>query len=249
MAEREIVVCRDPADLAARGADLFADLAASAALEYRTISVALAGGSTPKAMYGLLAAAPYQESIQWPLIHCFWGDERYISPDDKDSNYHMAWEALLSHVALPDANIHRMPTEPADENEAAILAERDIMAHFRLATGELPRFDLILLGLGDDGHTASLFPGKPALEVRDRLVVATPPGRLPPPVDRLTLTLPVLNAAAHVVFLVAGAGKATTVRQVLDSSPDAAPLPAQLVQPTDGRLTWLLDAAAAEQLS
>jgi len=248
MAEREIVICRDPADLAARGAQLFADLAAAAAQEYRAISVALGGGSTPRAMYELLAAEPYHASVQWPLIQCFWGDERYVPPDHKDSNYHMAWETLLSKVPVPEANIHRMPTEPPDEDAAAVLAERDLRAYFRLATGEVPRFDLILLGLGDDGHTASLFPGKPTLEVHDRLVVATSPGRLPPPVDRLTMTFPVLNAAAHVVFLVAGAGKAAVVRQVLEGGSDP-PLPAQLVQPTEGRLTWLLDEAAAEQLS
>jgi len=244
----EIIVGPDPAALARQGAGLFTALANEAAREGRTIAVALAGGSTPKALYELLAADAYRERIQWPLIHFFWGDERYVPAGDKDSNYRMAWDALLSRVPVPAANIHRMVTDSSDQDAAAQAAEQDLREHFKLAAGGMPRFDLVLLGLGDDGHTASLFPGKPALAEQQRLVVATPPGVLPPPVDRLTLTFPVLNAAAHVVFLVAGAGKAATLRQVLEGPPGAHALPAQRVRPTAGRLTWLIDAAAAGEL-
>ncbi|HUS16794.1 MAG TPA: 6-phosphogluconolactonase [Chloroflexia bacterium] len=244
----EIVVCRDAADLAARAAERFAELADEAAAEYCSLSVALAGGSTPKALYDLLAAPPYHGRINWPLVHCFFGDERLVPPTDKDSNYGMAHATLLSRVPIPEANIHRLPTEDADADAAARAAEEDLRAHFNPAPGALPRFDLVLLGLGDDGHTASLFPGQPAVEEETRLVVPTPPGRLPPPVDRLTLTLPVINAAAHVIFLVAGAGKAAAVRQVLAPEPDGALLPAARVQPSNGTLTWLLDDAAATEL-
>jgi 6-phosphogluconolactonase len=245
--DREIIICPDPAALATRAADLFRALAAEAASEYRSISVALAGGSTPRALYALLASDAYREPIQWPLIHFFWGDERYVPADDKDSNYHMAAETLLSKAPIPEANIHRMATGDADEAAAARAAAAEIAAHFSLAPGAWPRFDLVLLGLGDDGHTASLFPGKPALDERAQIVVATPPGRLPPPVDRLTLTLPALNAAAHVVFLVAGAGKAETLARVLAAPDGDAALPASLVRPA-GRLTWIVDEAAAANL-
>ena len=234
----------DAAALARQAADLFTTLATEAAQEYRSLSVALGGGSTPKAMYELLASDAYRERIQWPLIHFFWGDERYVPADHPDSNYRMAYDALLSRVPVPAANIHRMATEDSDEEAAARAAEQDLREHFKLAAGDLPRFDLILLGLGDDGHTASLFPGKPAVAITDRLVVATPPGRLPPPVDRLTLTLPVINNAAHVVFLVAGAGKAAALQSVLHPGAGES-LPASRVQPTDGTLHWLTDQAAA----
>ncbi|MGI8586585.1 MAG: 6-phosphogluconolactonase [Chloroflexia bacterium] len=248
MDKPEILIAHDPADLAHRAADLFVETASEAALEYRTIAVALAGGSTPKALYELLTSDAYRTRINWPLIHFFWGDERYVPADDQDSNYRMAYDALLSKVPVPAANIHRMSTDYPDEDEAARAAEQDLADHFKTPPAEMPRFDLILLGLGDDGHTASLFPGKPTLNERQRLVVATPPGRLPPPVDRLTLTLPVLNAAARVVFLAAGAGKAEIVRWVLHEAPGDSPLPAQMVQPTDGRLTWMLDEAAAAEM-
>lgn len=238
----------DAAALARAGADLFAALAAEAAQEYRSIAVALAGGSTPKAMYELLASPAYHERIAWPLIHFFWGDERYVPADHPDSNYRMAYDALLSKVPVPEANIHRMRTENPDQEAAARAAEADIRDHFKLQSGDLPRFDLILLGLGDDGHTLSLFPGQPAIEVTDRLVVSSPPGRLPPPVDRLTLTLPVANAAARVVFLVAGAGKAATLRRVLRPEGDDL-LPASRVHPTTGTLLWLTDQAAAAEVT
>jgi len=237
----------DAAALARQAADLFTTLASAAAQEYRSLSVALGGGSTPKALYELLASAAYRERIQWPLIHFFWGDERYVPADHADSNYRMAYEALLARVPVPAANIHRMATDSPDEEAAARAAEADLRDHFKLQPGQLPRFDLILLGLGDDGHTASLFPGQPAVEVTDRLVVATPPGRLPPPVDRLTLTLPVINHAAHVVFLVAGAGKAAALQGVLHPVAGAA-LPASRVHPTAGTLRWLTDQAAAGSL-
>jgi 6-phosphogluconolactonase len=171
----------------------------------------------------------------------YWGDERHVPPEHPDSNYRMAREALLDHVPLPGANVHRVPAEEPDARRAAERYERDLRAGFALAATTLPRFDLVLLGLGADGHTASLFPGAEALDETLRLAVAT---RGPaPPIERITLTLPVLNHAACVAFLVSGADKAAVVRAVL-AEPRSPLLPAQRVRPA-GRLVWLLDAAAA----
>ena len=165
------------------------------------------GRLDPKGLYRVLAQEPYRSQVPWELVHVFWGDERCVPPDHADSNYRLAYDALLSQVPLPETNIHRVPTEAGDCAEAAADYAQELVTFFHLERDALPRFDLVLLGVGDDGHTASLFPGKPALDERQALVVATPPGRLPPPVDRVTLTLPVLNAAAHVVFLVDRGGQ------------------------------------------
>jgi 6-phosphogluconolactonase len=245
--ELELAVCRDAADVSRRAADLFLRLAREAGARYRVFTVALSGGSTPKGLYARLAQEPYRTEVPWDLIHVFWGDERCVPPDDADSNYKLAADALLSQVPLPETNIHRVPTDTGDCAQAAADYAQELVTFFGLEGRALPHFDLLLLGVGDDGHTASLFPGQAALDEREVLVVASPPGRLPPQVDRVTLTLPVLNAARHVVFLATGPGKREIVNRILAGveATEGALLPAQRVRPADGMLTWIVDQAAA----
>jgi 6-phosphogluconolactonase len=205
-------------------------------------ALALAGGSTPKELYTRLAEA----KADWERVHFFWGDERCLPPDHPDSNYCTAQETLLQHISIPSENIHRIMGENSAK-DAAQAYEADLRRFFG---NELPRFDLILLGLGTDGHTASLFPGSPGVRARRRQAVpvrhTTPP---PPLVDRVTLTLPVLNAAAQVIFLVAGRDKAETMAEVLNGTHQPDRLPAQGVRPANGRLLWLADEAAAAKLT
>lgn len=198
--------------------------------------MALAGGSTPEATYRLLAR-DYADRIDWSRVHVFFGDERTVPPEYEDSNYRMAREALLDHV--PVGGVHRMRGElpPA---EAARAYEEELREFF--GPGEVPGFDLILLGIGEDGHTASLFPNTPALDVTDRWVVENPVEKLD--TVRLTLTAPAINAARAVVFLVAGEGKAGALREILEGGADPRDYPAKLVQPAGGA-TWMVDRAAA----
>jgi 6-phosphogluconolactonase len=228
-------------------AEHFVRLTADAIGERARCAVALSGGSTPKAVYRMLATEPYRSQAQWDRIHFFWGDERHVPPDHAESNYRMAMDAMLSKVPVTDSQIHRMHGEVADADRAAQDYEDEIRGFF--GGDRLPVFDLIHLGLGTDGHTASLFPGSAALDERRRLCVANWVARLAG--YRITLTLPVLNAARAGVFIVSGGEKASIVAQVLRDAraTPASPLPANLVQPADGDLRWMLDRAAAAELS
>lgn len=206
-------------------------------------SVALAGGRTPKRVYELLASDQVKNQIDWLCVHLFFGDERCVPPDHPESNYRMVYEALISRVAIPTENVRRIMGEE-DPSKSAEAYEKELRSFFpRLAW---PRFDLVFLGMGDDGHTASLFPQSEALEETTRWVVATKSAHSPP--DRITLTLPVFNHAAHVVFLVQGKEKAQRLREVLRHAHAPEPLPAQLIKPYDGKLEWLIDSAAASCL-
>jgi 6-phosphogluconolactonase len=211
-------------------------------------TVALSGGSTPRGLYELLATDPaWRDQLPWERMHFFWGDERHVAPDHADSNFRMANDALLSVAPVPAANIHRIYGEAANAAEAASEYEDELRAVFQVAPGELPRFDLILLGLGTEGHTASLFPGTQALTENQCLVVSSWIGKLF--ADRITLTPPVLNNAACVMFMVSGEDKATALKAILEGPYEPAQLPAQLINPTNGRLVWLLDRAAARSLN
>ncbi len=245
--QRACVLFEDVGSLSLDAAYRFTALAAQSAGAGRPFAVALAGGSTPATLYGLLAAAPFREAIAWENVHIFFGDERCVPPDAPESNYRMAWETLLAHVPLPEANIHRMPAEWPDHEAAARQYAAELRGFFQLGGSQWPRFDLILLGMGPDGHTASLFPHKPALQERQRLVAATEPG-LKPFVPRLTLTFSAINHAAHILFLVAGADKAETLARVLEGQSEPESLPAQAVAPENGTLTWLLNKDAASRL-
>ncbi|MBI4213024.1 MAG: 6-phosphogluconolactonase [Chloroflexi bacterium] len=208
-------------------------------------TVALAGGSTPGRLYELLGEQPWRSRVDWSKWYVFWGDERLVAPTDPNSNFLLAQEKLLARVSIPAVQIYRAPTELGDPDLAAARYEQVIRDVLGPRAGEVPRFDLILQGLGRDGHTASLFPGFPSLEEQGRLVVGSPPGALPPAVPRVTFTLPLINAARAVVFLAAGVDKAEVLRRVLDG--DLA-LPAARVRPADGRVQWFVDAAAASGL-
>ncbi len=208
----------------------------------RECRVALAGGSTPQGLYRLLTGDPYRTQISWDHLRVFWGDERTVAPDHQESNYRMAKEALLSHVPIPSNQVFRIEGEvPA--GEAAARYETVLREQFNLASGEVPRFDLILLGMGPDGHTASLFPGTSAVTESKELVSAPWVEKLQ--TYRVTLTPPVLNAAKHVVFLVSGVDKATALQVVLEGPADPARYPAQVVNPTAGHLVWLVHQDAA----
>ena len=233
-------VYESPEELAEAAAREFASRAAEAIRDRGRFAVVLAGGSTPKTTYEILAR-DYADQIDWANVHVFFGDERAVPPDHGDSNYRMARETLLDHV--PVGSVHRMQGElPPDE--AAEAYEQDLLDFF--GSEGLPRFDLILLGTGPDGHTASLFPETSALEVHDRWVVANPVLKLD--TTRITLTVPVLNAARAVCFLVAGESKARPVAEILEGNPEPREYPASLIQPQDG-LVWMLDRPAASGLS
>lgn len=235
-----------PDELARAAADRFLQLAIEKEANIEPFIVALAGGRTPTQMYGLLTAPPYN-TIDWQNVHWFFGDERCVSLDSDDSNFKMAQNALFAKIPTPASNIHRIPADLPDHDLAAQQYAEELQHFFKLPSGQFPRFDLILLGMGPDGHTASLFPHKPALHEQTRLAVYTEPG-LPPFVPRITLTYPVLNNAAHVLFLVDKADKAEKAAAILEGPPDFDALPAQAVQPTNGTLTWFLDQTAAANL-
>lgn len=240
-----IEVLGDMTAVAHRAADLFVRESQQARASGR-FTVALSGGSTPRAFHTLLAQSPYRDQVDWTQVHFYWGDERYVPPDDPESNFRMARETLLEHVPVGEGQIHRMPTDQADPEQAAALYAQDLRQSFGLATGQLPRFDLIYLGMGPDGHTASLFPHTAALAVAGALVVANYVPKLS--TYRLTLTAPVLNAAANVAFLVAGPDKSDALVAVLEGPRAPEDYPSQLIAPADGTLYWIVDRAAAAGL-
>jgi 6-phosphogluconolactonase len=209
-------------------------------------TIALSGGSTPKPVYRRLAEEPYRDRIDWHRVHVFWGDERHVPPDHPESNFGMAHDALLSRVPLPAGNVHRIRAEKPDAQRAADDYAWTLRSAFDLDEGQWPRFDLVLLGIGADGHTASLFPGSDALRERERLVVAPWVSTLS--AFRITLTAPVFNRAACALFLVSGEEKAEALRSVLEGDLQPDRFPAQLVRPDDGKLLWLADRAAARLL-
>jgi 6-phosphogluconolactonase len=233
----------DAGALARAAAELMTALAERTITARGRFAVALAGGSTPGAVYALLAAKEFAARVDWPRVHVFWGDERCVPPDHPDSNYLLARRALLDHVPIPESNVRRIPGE-TDPAQAAAAYEQTLRTFFSIRGAErFPRFDLILLGMGRDGHTASLFPGTAALHERKHWVVAQYIDGLA--AWRVTLTPKVINSAARVVFLVSGAEKAERLHEVLHGPRRTDRMPAQIVRPVDGRLEWLVDAAAA----
>jgi len=241
MSEREIILCRDAGDLARKAAAQWIALGAAAIAASGRFAVALSGGSTPKVLYSLLAAPEFRARIDWRRVHLFWGDERCVPPEHAESNYRLVREALLSKIDLAPENIHRMAGE---KDPATAAAEYEhLLRNFFLGKTAAPRFDLVLLGLGEDGHTASLFPGSTALKETERWVATSYVERLR--AQRLTLTLPVLNAAAQVSFLVAGESKSAIVKALLGNDSISSQYPAGQVRPMTGKLTWFISQDAA----
>lgn len=236
----EVRVCRDLQDLCRQAAARTVKLVQDAVYRNGWCALVLAGGSTPKALYAFLAR-DYAGQIPWRQVHLFWGDERYVPHEDSGSNYRMVQESLLRHVSIPAANVHSMPTSFAEPEDAANAYEDTLKGYF---DGPWPRFDLVLLGIGADGHTASLFPGSSAADEQERWVTAVETSADPP--RRLTLTFRAINGAANVFFLAAGAAKADAVRCALREAPDLLECPAGGIRPKAGNLTWWLDAAASK---
>jgi 6-phosphogluconolactonase len=245
--QADVLVFADRAELSREAARRFLTLARDAVADRGRFTVAISGGSTPKDLYGLLAGPPFHDEVPWPQVDVFWADERCVPPDHPDSNYRLVAETFLSKVPLPAENVHRMPAEQDDKQAAAAAYTRTLRSVVDAGEAGIPRLDLILLGMGEDGHTASLFPGSPALNERTTLVAAPYVDKLG--VHRLTLMPPVLNNARNVIFLVAGASKAETLRKVLEGEGRSQELPARLVRPAAGSLTWLVDEEAARRLS
>jgi 6-phosphogluconolactonase len=242
----EIRILTTPQELFEAAADEVLRGANEAVKARGRFSIAMSGGSTPKSLYNLLATNA-RTALPWDRMYFFWGDERHVPPSDADSNYRMADEAMLSKVPVPPGNVFRMATENPDAAKVAEEYEKTLRKFFQLSAGDVPQFDLILLGLGPDGHTASLFPGTAALQEKSRLVVSNWVEKLK--THRLSFTLPVLNAARCVAFLVSGTDKASVLKTVLEENAPGEQYPAKLVNPSTGRLIWFLDRAAASSLS
>jgi 6-phosphogluconolactonase len=246
LAGAEVLVGSDLDETVRIAAGQFAALARKVAAEGKPVHAALSGGSTPQRLFRQLAAGPFAGLVPWDSVQVFWGDERNVPPGHPDSNYSVARELLLSRVPIPHANIHRIPTGDGTAVEAADLYQRTLREVLPCENG-LPRLDYNLLGLGTNGHCASLFPHRPTLHETQRLVVADHVEEVNS--WRVTLTAPVLNNAAQITFLVTGEGKASVVRQVIEGPRDPEAAPAQLIAPSHGSMTWILDAAAARLLT
>jgi 6-phosphogluconolactonase len=242
-------ISADPEELAHSAAEKFLETSLEAVTSRGRFRVALSGGSTPKTLYQLLASRTerYLSQIPWTRSDFFWTDERCVPPTHADSNFRMANDAMLSPAQVPPENIHRIKTERPHPNEAAIAYEETLRSQFRVGEGGFPRFDLILLGIGTEGHTASIFPDSEVLTETKRLSVAVWVEKLR--ANRITLTLPILNNANLTVFLVSGKDKASILHTVLQSPRDPGRYPAQAIMPTHGELLWLVDEAAATELN
>lgn len=246
--QREVRILPDVAAVARRAAQIFVESAQQAVKERGVFTVALSGGSTPKALHSLLVSdATFRNAMPWDKAQFFFGDERHVPPDHADSNYRMANETLLSKAPIQSHQVHRIKAENPDAGVAAADYDAELRSSFRLSGSALPRFDLILLGMGNEGHTLSLFPGTKALHDNGRLVLRNWVGKLY--TDRVTFTAQVANNAAATLFMVAGSDKALALKGVLEGPYEPEQLPAQLIHPTNGKLLWLVDAAAGALLA
>jgi 6-phosphogluconolactonase len=245
MSEPKITVLDDPESVYVHAAEEITHFSGEDICTHAEFTVALSGGSTPAAIYELLATR-FRLSVDWKEVQFWWGDERCVAPDHRESNYAMANRTLLSHLTLRPEQVHRMRGELAPE-QAARAYEQELKNAFSLADGEFPRFGLVMLGLGDNRHTLSLFPGhQAAIEEKQRLVVADEVEATPS--ARVTLTPPVANHAQRAMFVATGREKAEAVRDVISGPSDPLKFPAQIIAPSDGELIWLLDRAAASLL-
>ncbi|SRR6266446_3311903 len=245
MSKPELIILDDASAMETRAAEEIVHVSGEAICTHGQFSLCLTGGGTPAGVYSLMATR-FHLSVDWKEVHFFWGDERCVSPNHEASNFGMAHRTMLSALQLRSEQIHRMKGEDPPE-KAARHYEDHLKSFFGLDDGEFPRFDLMLLGLGDNAHIASLFPHHPALHEGKRLCVPVEVDA--PQRHRLTLTSPVINNSARIMFMVCGENKADAVRAVLEGPRDIESYPAQLVDPRDGTVTWVLDKAAASKLS
>jgi len=241
----EVKIVPDNATLSRTAAQEFHRVAEAAVGERGRFSVALSGGNTPRGVYSLLAEE--HKELPWDRVHIFFGDERHVPPEHPDSNFRMADDAMLSQVPAKPDQVHRIKAEYGDAEKAALEYEQDLRTSFQLAAGQLPRFDLFLVGMGDEGHALSLFPGTKALHDNGRLVMRNWVGKFY--TDRVTMTAPVANNAALIIFMVTKADKAPALKAVLEGPHEPEQLPSQLFAPTNGKLLWLVDKDAAGMLS
>ncbi len=245
---REIRILKDADAIARRAAETFVSLAKSAVDRSGTFNVALSGGSTPKLLYSLLATDPQlRASLPWDKMFLFFEDERHVGPQDPQSNYKMTFDAMIGKAPLKPEQVFRIKAENPDAEQAALDYQESLRAHFHLQGPDLPRFDLLLAGMGDEGHTLSLFPGTKALHAQGRTVVRNWVGKLF--TDRITITAPVANNSAFILVMVAGKEKSLALKAVLEGPYEPEQLPAQLLQPTNGELLWLVDQAAGAMLT
>lgn len=246
--DREIRILPDGAAIARRAAQEFVQAAADAVRTRGSFNVALAGGSTPKALYRLLVNdAALRSQLPWDKMHVLFGDERHVPPDHPDSNFRMATEAMISKSPMKPEQVTRIKGEYPDAGQAALEYEKALREYFKLKDGEYPRFDLVLVGMGNEGHTLSLFPGTKALHADGRIAVRNWVGKLY--AERITLTAPAASNAARVIFMVTGADKGPALKAVLEGPFEPEQLPAQLLRPKNGKLLWLVDTAAGSMLS
>lgn len=248
MAQRTVQLFNHCSEIASFAAKEVARIAAEAVSARGVFTIALAGGSTPKMLYALMAEHPaLRNSLPWDKMNVFFGDERHVGPGHADSNYQMASDSMLSKVPLREGQIHRVKGEYPDAAKAAAEYEDVLRQQFALKSGQFPRFDVLLLGMGNEGHTLSLFPGTRALHESQRIVVSNWVGKLY--TDRITLTAPAANNAANIFFMVTGSDKAPALKAVLEGPHEPEQLPSQMIQPVNGKLYWLIDAAAGSMLS
>ena len=240
MISGDLKIFRNVVDLTQEAASKVAAVLRAGIHATGSASLVLSGGNTPRAVYELLGSDEWRGRVDWPKVHLFWGDERAVPPTAPDSNYRMASESMIRKIPIPAANVHRIPAERPPQ-EAALLYQTEIRRVMQLRDRELPRFTIVLLGLGEDGHIASLFPGSAALQERVRLATENYVERLH--ASRITLTLPVINNALSILLLVSGKEKAGILRAVKET--DVPEYPANMIQPTSGVTTWMVDADAA----
>ena len=245
--DRTIKLFPDIASIAQDAAKIFVNAAQQAVKERGVFRVAMAGGSTPKTLYALLVAEPFRSQLPFDKMQLFFGDDRHVPPDHADSNYRMVSENFISKTPIKPEQVFRMKTELQDTEKAALEYEQILKTQFTLKAGELPRFDLMMLGMGNEGHTLSLFPATTALRDNGRLVVRTWVGKLY--TERITCTAPVANNSAAVLFMITGADKAPALKAVLEGPYEPDQLPAQYIKPLNGKLIFLVDSAAGGMLS
>jgi 6-phosphogluconolactonase len=248
MAYGRLIVYRDPEELAAAAAEQITAAARESIAARGRLTLCLTGGSSPRRADTILAGAQGEAAIDWSRTYLFFGDERYVPHDDDRSNYKMVHDSLLQNPAIAADHVFAVATQWPTPRQAAEEYAADLQKLFGRDVA-WPEFDLVLLGMGDDGHTASLFPGAAALNITDRWTTVSPPGVLPPPVDRVTLTFPVLNAARLVMFMVSGANKAPALADVFSDNVSIKERPAAGIRPTAGQLLWLVDRPAAGSLT